>query len=162
MVKVTMLENVIFPFTRKKVITKNFVSPELFTLGPPNFVWWWTQTISRSCVKTMVIGQGRHDGKRDFVTQGLNYKLSHTIWYRYVCVTKGRWAHANVKLPYSKHKDGIKAKFYWIWHAIKVKRWPLTLPSAKSEADECPCLCRFKRFSLNFGKASFFFSNIHE
>ena len=34
---------------------------------------------------------------QSFMTQGLNYKLSHTICQ---CVTKGRWAHANVKLLY--------------------------------------------------------------
>ena len=50
-----ILKNVIFPFTRKKVTRKKvnrkkFISPEQFTVCSPNFVWWWTKRISRSCV----------------------------------------------------------------------------------------------------------------
>ena len=64
-VKVTILKNVIFTFTRKKVTRKKFISAEPCTVGLPNFVCWWTQPISRLCVK--VKGQGHHVEKRDFL-----------------------------------------------------------------------------------------------
>ncbi len=43
--------------TRKKVNGKKFIPQKLLDLWSPDFVWSWTWTISKFCVKLRVLGQ---------------------------------------------------------------------------------------------------------